>query len=177
MNELPLVISVSRVSRSSDRVLRGLMAALAVFFLLQGILFSSAFMLPCFCMTAACFIYGHLARREYEYTLDEDGLKIERVSDMGRRLLHEIPYDEIRLICLADDPEAAPYKKGGSIRVKKYDYTSYRDDVPYYTLIAGHESPLFKFLLDLTPEALVRLRRSAAGCGRGKDRGSAGAER
>ena len=170
MNELPLIISVSRVPRPSEKVLRGLMAVLAVFFLLQGIVFSSAFMLPCFCMTAAYFIYGHLARREYEYTLDEKELKIERVSDMGRRMLHEIPYDEIRLICRADDPEAAPYKKGGSVRVKKYDYTSYREDVPYYTLIAGSGSPLFKVLLDLTPEALSRLRRSSAGVGKGKER-------
>ena len=169
MNELPLVISVSRVPRSSDKVLRGLMAALAVFFLLQGILFSSAFMLPCFCMTAAYFIYGHMARREYEYTLDEGEMKIERVSDTGRRLLHEIPYEEIRLVCRADDPEAMPYKKGGSIRVKKYDYTSYREDVPYYTLIAGHDATPFKFLLDLTPESLSRLRRASPGCVKGKD--------
>ena len=168
MSELPLVISVNRIPRPSEKLLRGLMAALAVFFLLQGILFSSAFMLPCFCMTAAYFIYGHLARREYEYTLDEDILKIERVSDTGRRVLHEIPFEEIRLICKPDDPAAAPYKKGGSIRVKKYDYTSYREDVPYYTLIAGHDPRPYKFLLDLTPEALFRLRRSSAGVKEGK---------
>ena len=127
-----MVISVSRKPRSSERVLKGVMIGCAVLFLLQGILFSTGFMLPCFLMVICYYWYSRSCVREYEYTLADETLRIERVSDAGRRLLHEIPFDQIRLICRPDAPEAAPYRKGGSIRIKKVDYTSYQEDVPYY---------------------------------------------
>ena len=160
MSEAPLVVSVSRRIRPAEKMIRGVMGVLAVFFLLQGILFSSGFMLPCFCMTLTFFIFGHLYKREYEYTLDNGYLIIERVSNLGRRILHEIPYREIRLLCRPDAPEAVPFKRGGEIRVKKYDYTSYQEDIPYYTLIAGREGKQMKLLLDLTPEAVTVLRHA-----------------
>ena len=58
-----------------------------------------------------------------------------------------------------DAPEALPYKKGGSIRVKKEDFTSYREGVPYYTVIVRDTPRPLKLLLDLTPEALRLIRR------------------
>lgn len=154
-----LVISVSRKPRRSDVFLLRLMAVLGVLFLLQGILFSTAFMLPCF-LTALCYYwYRHASKRDYEYTLDEESLKIERVSDHGRNLLYEIPYGSIVLVCRPDSDEAAPYRKGGAVRVKKEDYTSYREDVPYYTVIVRDEPRMLKLLMDLTPEAIRLLRR------------------
>ena len=163
MNEAPLVISVNRRIRPAEKVIRGTMGVFAGIFLLQGFLFSSGFMLPCFCMTLAFFIFGNLYKREYEYTFDNGYLTIERVSDMGRRVLHEIPYREIRLLCLPGAPEAATFKRGGDIRVKKYDYTSYQDDIPYYTMIVGEEPQRVKLLLDLTPESIALLRRACPG--------------
>ena len=75
-----IVISVSRETRPSEVFLRRLMAALAILFLAQGILLSTGFMLPCF-LTALCYYwYRHASRREYEYTLEDGRLKIERVS-------------------------------------------------------------------------------------------------
>ena len=67
-----LVIPVKRETRRSETVMRRVMAVLAVVFLLQGIMLSTAFMLPCFLMTLAYFWYGFAMKREYEYTL-EDG--------------------------------------------------------------------------------------------------------
>lgn len=154
-----VVISVSRKTRRSETVLRRLMAVLGVVFLLQGIMFSTAFMLPCFLTVLCYFWYAFASKKEYEYTLEDRTLKIDRVSDRGRRRLYEIPADRIRLVCRPDAPEAQPYKKGGSIRVKKEDYTSYREDVPYYTIIVNDEPQPLKLLLDLTPEALRLLRR------------------
>lgn len=154
-----LVISVSRKPRRSDLFLLRLMAVLGVVFLLQGILFSTAFMLPCFLTVLCYYWYRHASKREYEYTLDEESLKIERVSDHGRSLLYEIPYGSITLVCRPDAAEAAPYRKGGGIRVKKEDYTSYREDVPYYTVIVRDEPRMLKLLMDLTPEGIRFLRR------------------
>ena len=177
-----LVISVSRKPRPSEILLRRLMGVLGVVFLLQGIMFSSAFMLPCFLMVLCWFWYSYASKREYEYTLEDRILKIDRVSDRGRRRLYEIPFGEIRLVCAPatfracfsltprvsfsassasapDAPEALPYKKGGSIRVKKEDFTSYREGVPYYTVIVRDTPRPLKLLLDLTPEALRLIRR------------------
>ena len=49
----------------------------------------------------------------------------------------------------------AKYKKNtGSEKLKKYDYTSYEDDVPYYTMIIQEDGRKIKLLLDLTEEML-----------------------
>jgi hypothetical protein len=104
------------------------MAVLSVVFLLQGIMLSTGFMLPCFLMVLCYFWFGSASKREYEYTLDDESLKIERTSDRGRRILHEIPWTTVKLLCRPDAPEALPYKKGGSIPIRKVDYTSYKED-------------------------------------------------
>ena len=158
MNET-VVISVSRKTRPSETLLRRLMAALGVLFLLLGIMFSTGFMLPCALTVLCYYVYRHASKREYEYTLEDDTLKIERVSSTGRRPLYEIRFDRITLLCAPDAPEAMPYKKGGSVKVHKEDYTSYREDVPYYTMIVRDEPKPLKLLLDLTPEAIRLIRR------------------
>ena len=135
-----LVISVSRKTRPSETLLRRLMAALGVLFLLAGIMLSTAFMLPCFLTVLCYYWYRHASKREYEYTLEDDTLKIDRVSDRGRNRLYEIP-------------------SGGTVQVVKEDYTSYREDVPYYTVIVRDEPKPLKLLLDLTPEAIRMIRR------------------
>ena len=158
MNE-SVVISVSRKGRPSETLLRRLMAALGVLFLMLGITASTGFMLPC-ALTVMCYYwYRHVSKREYEYTLEEETLKIERVSEHGRRMLYEIPANEIILVCEPDAPEAQPYKKHGTVPVKKEDYTSYREGVPWYTVIVRDQPKTLKLLLDLTPEAIRLLRR------------------
>ncbi len=155
-----IVISVNRKPRPSVKILQRVMIVLGVVFLLQAILFSTGFMLPCF-LTALCYYwYKNVSSREYEYILEDKTLKIDRVSDRGRKRLHEIPFSDIRLVCEPDAPEAAPYKKKtGTIPVKKVDYTSYQEDIPYYTVIAEAEGKPLKLLLDLTPEAIRLIRR------------------
>ena len=49
----------------------------------------------------------------------------------------------------------AKYKKnGGTEQLKKFDYTSYDDEVPYYTMIVREDGHKIKLLLDLTEEML-----------------------
>ena len=45
-------------------------------------------------------------------------------------------------------------KKDWKEKIKKYDYTSYDDDVPYYTMIVTEDGNKIKLLLDLTEEML-----------------------
>ena len=49
----------------------------------------------------------------------------------------------------------ARYKKnGGTEKLKKYDYTSYDEDTPYYTMIIREDGHKIKLLLDLNEELL-----------------------
>ena len=59
-----MVISVKRKGRPSEKALRGIMIGLAVLFLLQGIILSTGFMLPCLLTTGAYFWYSWASRRE-----------------------------------------------------------------------------------------------------------------
>ena len=153
-------IHVRRTVRPSERVLKGAMLALAILFLLLGILLSRGMMLPCFLMAMAWLWYGHATRRDYEYVLENEVLKVDRLMERGRVTLHEIPFREFQILARPDDPAVALYRKGGGEKVKKYDYTSYADGVPWYTLIAREDGETVKLLLDLNDEAIRAIRRS-----------------
>ncbi len=162
-----IVIAVKRKDRPSEKLFRGLMLGLGVLFLLEGILLSTGFMLPCFLMVLAYFWYSHASRREWEYTLENGRMRIERVSDRGRAVLHDFSLADMEILTLPDDPAVARYKKHGEERLPKFDYTSYREGVPYYTLIVPVDGKKIKLLLDLTPEALAwihRANRTAVKC-------------
>ena len=155
-----MVISVKRKGRRSEKFLRGLMIFLAVLFLLQGILFSTGFMLPCLLTTGAYFWYSHASRREYEYTIEDGRMLIERVASTGRTALHEFRLDDLEALATPDDPCVARYKKGGEEKIPKFDYTSYEEDVPYYTMIVKEGDRKIKLLLDLSQEAIGLIRRA-----------------
>ena len=159
-----ITIGVRRKTRRSEKLIRGAMIGFAVLFLLQAIVFSRGFMLPCFCMAIAYFIYAGVSKREYEYTLEDERLFIDRVSDHGRARLHEIPFADVEVIARPDAQSVAAYRKGGSISLPKHDYTSYDEDVPYYTVIAREDGKREKLLLDLTREAIAAIRRKNPAC-------------
>ena len=46
-------------------------------------------------------------------------------------------------------------KEGGSIRLTKYDYTSYEEDTPFYTMIITENREKIKLLLDLNEDMLM----------------------
>ena len=155
-----MVISVKRKERRSEKALRVIMIVLAVLFLLQGIVFSRGFMLPCMLMTGAYFWYSHASRREYEYTIGDGRMQIEQVSNTGRTVLHEINLADMEALAAPDDPCVARYKKGGQEKVPKFDYTSYEENRPYYTMITKEDGQKIKLLLDLTPEAISFIRQA-----------------
>ena len=155
-----MVVAVKRKEKPSEKFLRVLMVFLAVLFLLQGIIFSRAFMLPCLLMTGAYFWYSHASRREYEYTIEDRRMLIERVASTGRTALHEFPLDDLEALATPDDPCVARYKKGGEEKIPKFDYTSYEEDVPYYTMIVKEGDRKIKLLLDLSQEAIGLIRRA-----------------
>ena len=58
----------------------------------------------------------------------------------------------------------ARYKRnGGTEKLKKYDYTSYDDDTPYYTMIIREDGHKIKLLLDLNEELLHAMKTQCPG--------------
>ena len=155
-----LTIAVDRQARPSEKLLRGVMIALSALFLLMAVLFSRGMMLSCFLMAMTAIVYSRATRRMYEYTLEDGRLRIDRLTDFGRVPRHEILLREVEILARPDDPAVAPYKKkGGGERVKKFDYTSYRPGVPWYTLICREDGQRLKLLLDLDAPAIDYIRR------------------
>lgn len=154
-----IVVAVSRRPRPSEKLLRAVMAGLAVLFLILGIALSRGMMLPCFLMAVAYFIYANASRRAWEYTIENGVMRIDRMTDHGRLPLHELSLRETVALARPDDPAVAKYKRGGEVKIRKFDYTSYAEGVPYYTMIIRENGREIKLLLDLNDAAINAVRR------------------
>ena len=153
-----IIINVRRKPRASEKLLRYAMAALSALFLLMGIMFSRGMMLPCFLMAMGYFVYTGITRREYEYILENGRMRIDRLTDFGRKTRHEFSLQSVEIVARPDDPSVLPFKKGGSEKIRKYDYTSYEPDVAWYTMIVSEEGRRIKLLMDLNDACIDRIR-------------------
>ena len=64
-------------------------------------------------------------------------------------------YKNLEVVAPPDHETVMKYKKkGGTEKIRKYDYTSYEDDIPYYTMIISKNGEKIKLLLDLNEETL-----------------------
>lgn len=142
-----------------------LMAVLAVLFLLGGIFLSRGFMLPCFLMAGLYFVYDFLSGKDYEYTLDGRMLQIDVIYGGAKRAAKQLlNLDELEIVAPHDSELVEKYRKGGSEGdLPKFDYTSYEDSVPYYTMIIRENGRKVKLLLDLDDDFLDSLRRLCPG--------------
>lgn len=160
-----IVKEVHRKQKSAAGLLKTSMIILAVVFLLLGIMFSRGFMLPCFLMAALYFIYEYYSEKDYEYILEGRKLSIAVIRGRrSRKMVHELDLDQLVIVAPHDAAAVMPYRKGapeGSL--PKYDYTSYEDNIPYYTMIIGSGGHRTKFLLDLDEEMLGYLSRMYPG--------------
>ncbi len=162
MYHYDIVKQVARKAKPMTGVLRKMMAGFAVIFVIMGITISQGFMLPGFLLVVLYFFYDVFSQREYEYRLEDNCLTIDVILGRRyRRTAHVLKLKDMEIVAPAWHERVAKYKKkGGSVRLKKYDYTSYEPDVPYYTMIVmeGHEK--IKLLLDLNEELLQAMKRA-----------------
>lgn len=160
MIDYKIVEQVSRKKKRMSGVLRKLMVIFAALFVLMGITISQAFMLAGFLLALLYFVYDIFSQRDYEYTLESGRLSIDVIyGKRYRRQAHELDLRELEVVAPHWHDAVAKYKKnGGTEKLKKYDYTSYEDDVPYYTMIIKENGTKIKLLLDLTQEMLHTLK-------------------
>lgn len=156
MYDYKIVEQVSRKKKSMSGILRKAMIIFAVFFVILGITISQSFMLAGFLLAALYFVYDVFSQKDYEYTLESDTLTIDVIyGKKYRKTAHVLDLREMEVTAPHWHESVAKYKKnGGTEKLKKYDYTSYDDDVPYYTMIVKEDGNKIKLLLDLTDEML-----------------------
>ena len=142
MQGAKLIQQVKRKQKKMTGVLRKLMVVFGVFFVLLGIMISQAFMLAGFLLVALYFVFDVLSRKEY------------------RKTAHIIDMTEMEVTAPNRHEAVAKYRKdGGGVRLPKFDYTSYEDDIPYYTMIVIEDREKKKLLLDLNQELLFALKK------------------
>ena len=156
MYDYKIVEQVSRKKKSMSGILRKAMIIFAVFFVILGITISQSFMLAGFLLAALYFVYDVFSQKDYEYTLESDTLTIDVIyGKKYRKTAHVLYHKNMEVTAPHWHESVAKYKKnGGTEKLKKYDYTSYDDEVPYYTMIVTEDGNKIKLLLDLTDEML-----------------------
>ncbi len=151
-----MVEQVTRKKKPGSGALKAVMIIFGVLFVLMGIMFSRGFMLPGFLLVGLYFVYDIFSQRAYEYTLEGVNFTISVI--MGRRYrreAHVLNLQELEVIAPNWHESVGKYRrKGGTVKLPKYDYTSYDDDIPYYTMIIMEGKRKIKILLDLNQEML-----------------------
>ncbi len=156
-----IVEQVIRKPKAMTGALRRTMILFAVIFVALGIMISQGFMLPGFLLVLLYFGYDILSQREYEYVLE--GTRLEIYVILGkryRRTAHILELKDLEAVAPNRHERVAAYRKGeGSIRLPKYDYTSYEENTPYYTMIITEDREKRKLLLDLNEEMLQAMKK------------------
>jgi len=161
MYNYKIVEQVKRKPKAATLLLRKVMLIFAVFFLLLGIMISQGFMLPGFLLVLLYFGYDILSQREYEYVLEGTRLEIYVILvKRYRRTAHILELKDLEVVAPNRHEKVAVYRKGeGSVRLPKYDYTSYEENTPYYTMIITEDREKLKLLLDLNEEMLQAMKK------------------
>lgn len=164
MYHAEIVQQVERKEKAMTGILKKAMLLFAVLFVVMGITISQAFMLSGFLLAGLYFIYDVFSRREYEYVLEGSRFQISVIY--GRRYrkeAHLLDLKDMEVVAPSRHEKVAEYlKEGGSVRLPKYDYTSYKENVPYYTMIVTEDRQKIKILLDLNEEMLESMKRMYA---------------
>ena len=156
MYDYKIVEQVSRKKKSMSGVLRKVMVLFAMIFVILGITISQSFMLAGFLLAALYFVFDIFSQKDYEYTLENDQLSIDVIyGKKYRKTAHVLELKDLEVVAPHWHESVAKYKKnGGTEQLKKFDYTSYDDNTPYYTMIIKEDGRKIKLLLDLTEEML-----------------------
>lgn len=156
MYNIRITEQVTRKKKPGAGVLKVLMVVFGVIFILMGIVFSRGFMLPGFLLICLYFLFDLFSQKEYEYIMEGNQFSIDVImGKRHRKQAHELDLNKLEVVAPNWHEKVAKYRiKGGTERLPKYDYTSYDDDIPYYTMIIGEGREKIKILLDLNEEML-----------------------
>ena len=146
-----IVEQVSRKKKRMSGVLCVVMIIFAVLFVVMGITISQAFMLPGFLLAGLYFVFDIFSQKDYEYMMENGQFEIDVIyGKKYRKTAHILELSNLETVAPHWHESVARYKKnGGTEKLKKYDYTSYDEDTPYYTMIIREDGHKIKLLLDI----------------------------
>jgi len=153
---------VSREPKRMSKILNGVMLAFTILFVLMGIIFDRGMLLLSMLMVVLYWINSMESVRDYEYRLENEVLTIDVIKGKQRRkTVQEIELGGLEVIAPNWHEAVAKYRKdGGTEKIKKYDYTSYNDEIPYYTMIVRvNRYDKVKLLLDLDMDWLLAIKK------------------
>ena len=161
MYNYKIVEQVIRKPKPMTGFLRTVMLVFAVILLLLGITISQGFMLPGFLLVVLYYFYNTYSQKEYEYRLESGRLTIDVIlGKRYRKTAHILELSEMEVTAPNRHEAVAKYRRdAGGVKLPKYDYTSYEEDTPYFTMIAIENRTKIKLLLDLDEEMLQTLKR------------------
>ncbi len=161
MYDYAIVKQVKRKPKAMTGILRKVMIVFAVIILLLGVAISQGFMLPGFLLVVLYFGYDVYSQKEYEYRLESGRLTIDIIlGKRYRKAAHILELSEMEVTAPNRHEAVAKYRRdAGGVKLPKYDYTSYEEDTPYYTMIIMENRRKIKLLLDLDEEMLQTLKR------------------
>ncbi len=156
MIDFSLTQQVKRKQKHFSRLLGRIMVIFAVMLVFCGIIFNRGFFFPAFLFAFLYYIFGYGSDSAYEYNFGNEQFSIDVIKGKRRRkTAHVLYYKNLEVVAPPDHEAVAKYKKkGGTEKIRKYDYTSYEDGVPYYTMIIRQNDEKIKLLLDLNDETM-----------------------
>ena len=152
---------VSRVQKRSSKFFTGIMLAFSILFLLMGIIFDRGMLFLSMLSVWMYWLYSLQSVTDYEYHLEDGNFTVDVIKGKRRRKrVQELEIKDLEILAPNWHETVAKYRKnGGTEKLKKYDYTSYDDDIPYYTMIIYSGKEKVKLLLDLDEEWLREIKR------------------
>lgn len=156
MMDFKLTVQVKRKPKRFTKMLGRIMIVFAVILVFFGIIFNRGFFFPAFLFALLYYIFGYGSDRAYEYNFENEQFSIDVIRGKRRRKTeHVLYYKNLEVVAPPNHESVLKYKKkGGTEKIRKYDYTSYEEGVPYYTMIITKNDEKIKLLLDLNEVVL-----------------------
>ena len=145
---------VSRKQRRSMKVFDVLLVGMSILFILLGIIFDRGMLLLSMLAVLVYWVNSFQALKDYEYHMENGILTVDVIKGKRRRKrAQELDLRNLEVIAPNWHEAVAKYRKnGGTEQLKKFDYTSYNDDIPYYTMIINDGKRKIKVLMDFDEE-------------------------
>lgn len=156
-----IVEQVIRAPKPFTGVLKALMMVFSVVFLLLGVVISRGFMLSGFLFVVLYYFYNVCSRKEYEYILEDNQFTVDVILGQShRRSRHVLDMDGLEALAPNWHDAVSRYRKnGGGVKLPKYDYTSYEESTPFYTMIITDGHKKIKLLLEMSDDMLRAIKR------------------
>lgn len=156
-----MVKEVHKRVKTSTKVLKKAMIVLCVLFLLTGIMMDRGMMFLALLTAGLYFLYDAYVIKDYEYVMEGNTFTVTVIYGKRRRKeVHELDLKNMEVVAPNWHEAVAKYRlNGGTEKLRKYDYTSYEPDIPYYTMIIMEDRRKIKLLLDLEDDMLSAMKR------------------